>query len=79
MPTQVKDTVMGSPKLIGDGYKGMVKETTGRSETLGTWAGVIHDTKAGIKMDKMSMKSNEKVGKTQPKRYGQVPMAGPMY
>lgn len=77
----VSDTKVGRSKQVNEAHLGMlVTKTTGIPREKPVMDGVITDTKSGAK--EKAVPELQKVhhrGKTQSKRMGQTPYAGPKY
>lgn len=78
----IHDTMANSPRPVHMASMDvLVAKTTGMTE-IPVMSGVLQDTRQGVpdshRQDVQPIPKGEQ-GKTQPKRYGQVPFAGPKY
>ena len=79
--TLVENTKVGLRNPVQMKYKGkLILERTGGQAEAPMYSGMITDTLVGIKSkDVPELPKTHNRGKTQPKKYGQVPYAGKLY
>jgi hypothetical protein len=77
----ITNTMVGKSMPIHEKYlPGLISQTTGIPRERPIMAGVLDDTKQGVRSkDVPELHKVHHVGKTHPQRYGQVPYAGPKY